>query len=60
MTNLSFYGGVGEIGGKELLETVSEIDAKTLYPIHTEHPEEYQKVSKNVILAKEGSKYDIA
>jgi len=42
-----------------LLEAVSEIGAKTLYPIHTEHPEAYKKVSKNMILVEEGKKYSI-
>jgi hypothetical protein len=38
---------------------VSEIGAKTLYPIHTEHPEAYKSVSKNTILVEEGRKYSL-
>lgn len=49
----------GHARGRDLLEAVSEIDAKTLYPVHTEHPELYKKVSKNVILIKESVKYDL-
>jgi len=44
----------------DLFEAVNEINAKTLYPIHTEHPEMYQKISKNMVLVKEGEKYDVS
>jgi len=46
VTSLTFYGAVNEIG------------AKTLYPIHTEYPEVYRSVSKNMILVQEGKKYE--
>jgi len=49
----------GHARGQDLLEIVSEIGAKTLYPIHTEHPEAYKKVSKSMTLVKEGKKYDL-
>lgn len=49
----------GHARGKDLLEAVSEIGAKTLYPIHTEHPDLYKKVSKNMILIEEGKKYTV-
>jgi len=49
----------GHARGKDLLEAVSEIEAKTLYPIHTIHPDMYKKVSKNVILVQEGKSYKI-
>ena len=44
--------------GQDLLNVVKEINAKMLFPIHTEHPEEFKKVSKNFILIREGIKYD--
>jgi len=49
----------GHARGSDLLEAVSEIGAKTLYPVHTEHPDLYRKVSKNMILVKEGKKYEL-
>jgi len=49
----------GHARGQDLLEAVSVIGAKTLYPIHTEHPEAYQKISKNMILVDEGKKYEL-
>ena len=49
----------GHARGRDLLEAVSEIGAKTLYPIHTEHPQEYRKVSENMILVEEGVRYDL-
>jgi len=48
----------GHARGQDLLEAVSEIGAKTLYPVHTEHPEMYNKVSKDMILIEEGKKYE--
>lgn len=49
----------GHARGRDLYSVVSEIGAKTLYPIHTEHPELYKKVSENVILIEEGEKYEL-
>jgi len=50
----------GHARGQDLLEAVSDIGAKALYPVHTEHPDLYNKVSKNVILIDEGKKYTIS
>jgi len=49
----------GHARGQDLLKAVSDIGAKTLYPIHTEHPEAYKKVSKNMVLVEEAKKYEI-
>ena len=38
---------------------VLEINAKTLYPIHTEYPELCQKISNGMILVEEDKKYDL-
>jgi mRNA degradation ribonuclease J1/J2 len=50
----------GHARGRDLLEAVSNINAKTLFPVHTEHPDAYNKVSKNLILIDEGKKYNIS
>jgi len=47
----------GHARGSDLLEAVSDIDAKTLYPVHTEHPDTYKKVSNNMVLIEEGKTY---
>jgi len=49
----------GHARGRDLLEAVAEIGAKTLYPIHTEHANLYEKVSRNMIRVEEGKKYSI-
>lgn len=49
----------GHATGTDLLEIVKSISPKTIYPVHTEHPEIYQKSVKNTILIKEGEKYTI-
>src|SRR5918996_6458 len=47
----------GHARSKDLLQIVSEIDARTLYPIHTEYPEIYKRTAKNIIEAVEGRSY---
>lgn len=49
----------GHAKGMDLLAVVRYINPKMLYPIHTEHPTEYRKVTKNMILVKLGEKYKI-
>ena len=50
----------GHSKGKDLLEIVSEIGAKTVYPIHTEHAAMFNKVSDHRVLIDEGIKYEIS
>ena len=50
----------GHARGKDLLEAVKEINAKTIYPIHTEHPKIFQSISKDIILVQENKKYQIS
>jgi len=49
----------GHARGSDLLGAVSEIGAKTLYPVHTEHQELFAKVSPNKVLVVEGKKYEL-
>jgi len=49
----------GHSKGKDLLDMVRTIDAKMLYPIHTEHPDAYAKVTDKITIVKEGTKYDL-
>jgi len=49
----------GHANPSDLFGAVKEIDAKTLFPVHTEHPEDYKKVSNNMNLVEEGRKYKI-
>ena len=46
----------GHAGGKDLLGAVQEINANTIYPIHTEHPEVFQSISDTIIV-QESRKY---
>jgi len=41
------------------METVSEISPKKLFPVYTQHPDLYKKVSKNMVLIDEGEQYKI-
>ncbi len=49
----------GHARGRDILEAVKEIDAKHLYPVHTEHPEIYKKISNNMTMIEEGVQYKI-
>ena len=46
----------GHARGKDLLDAVREINAKSIYPIHTEHPKIFETVSKNTKIVEEGKK----
>lgn len=49
----------GHARGKDLLDSVREIGAKTVYPIHTEHPEVFESISKNTVIVQENIKYQL-
>ena len=49
----------GHSKGQDLLDVVTTVNAKTLFPVHTEHPEAYRKVSKDMVLVEEGTKYTL-
>jgi ribonuclease J len=49
----------GHARSQDLLEIVDEINARTLYPVHTEHPEIYKGTVKNVIEVVEGRPYSL-
>jgi ribonuclease J len=49
----------GHARGRDLLDAVKEINAKTLYPVHTEHAELYQNITMNMISIQEGKKYTL-
>ena len=49
----------GHARGNDLLEAVSQIGSKTIFPIHTENPEAYQRTLSNVTLVKESVKYGL-
>jgi ribonuclease J len=49
----------GHARGNDLLEAVSQISSKMIFPIHTENPEAYQRTLSNVTLVKESVKYGL-
>lgn len=49
----------GHASSKDLLNVVKKIDAKMLFPVYTEHPEAYKKVSENTTVIEEGRQYSI-
>src|SRR5438132_9212723 len=44
----------GHAKRNDLLQSVKTIDAKSLFPIHTEHPEMYVRVTRNMTVVEEG------
>lgn len=49
----------GHARGRDLLNVVREIDAKMVFPVHTEYPDSFKKVSKNIVLIEERKKYEL-
>ena len=49
----------GHSKGNDLLEIVKSIDAKMLFPIHTEHPDAYRKVTDKITIVQEAKKYNL-
>ena len=54
-----FYpkSGSGHARGKDLFDLVKEIDAKMLFPVHTEYPDVYKKITRNITLIDVEKKY---
>lgn len=50
----------GHAKGRDLFEIVKTIDAKVLFPIHTEHPETYVRVTRNMTVVEEGKSYSLS
>ena len=49
----------GHAKGEDLMDMVKEIDAKMLFPIHTEYPTEYVKVTNKITIVDMNKKYSI-
>ncbi len=49
----------GHASRTDLFDIVKEIDAQMLYPIHSDHPEEYKGVVNNITFPEIGKKYTV-
>ena len=49
----------GHARGKDLIQSVLEINPKILFPVHTEHPEAYRKSVSDVAIIKESVQYPL-
>jgi len=49
----------GHINGSDLYELIETVNPKTVYPIHTEHPDLFKKLSMNIQMVKEGKSYQL-
>jgi ribonuclease J len=49
----------GHAKGSDLMNIVKEIDAKILFPIHSEHPTEYARITNKITIVDEGKKYQL-
>lgn len=59
--NLKFFQShcSGHICGKDLKKLIEEIHPKSLYPIHTEHPEMFSNLNIKNKIVKEGKMYKL-
>ena len=49
----------GHSKGKDLLEIVKSINSDMLFPIHTESPDSYKKITDKITIVQESKKYEI-
>ena len=49
----------GHISGSDLYELIEIINPKKVYPIHTEHPDMFKKLSMNIQIVKEEKLYNV-
>ena len=49
----------GHAKGEDLMSMVKEIDAKMLFPIHTEYPTEYVRVTNKINIVEMNKKYQL-
>jgi len=49
----------GHANRTDLFQIVQEIDAETLYPIHSETPEEYMGIVDNIAFAEYAKSYEL-
>ncbi len=49
----------GHISGVDLYELIEAVKPKEVYPIHTEHPEMFEKLSMNTHIVSEGKTYKL-
>ncbi len=49
----------GHISGKELELFINKIKPRLVIPIHTEHPKEFQKFCKNVLIVRRGESIEV-
>ena len=49
----------GHINGADLKELIKTVNPKTLFPIHTEHPEMFKKLGIKTQIVEEGKNYKI-
>ena len=49
----------GHAKGTDLMAIVKDIDAKMLFPIHTEYPTEYVRVTNKINIVELNKKYEL-
>jgi ribonuclease J len=49
----------GHISGQDLYELIEKVKPKKVYPIHTEHPDLFKKLSMKTIIVEEGTSYKL-
>ena len=49
----------GHAKGEDLMEMVKDIDSKILFPVHTEYPTEYARVTNKINVVKLNKTYDL-
>ncbi|MFQ6128241.1 MAG: MBL fold metallo-hydrolase [Thermoplasmata archaeon] len=53
------YHASGHCSKKEIFEILRTIDARVVFPVHTEHPKMFMKFAKGVVLPELGKTYEL-
>lgn len=49
----------GHSKGQDLLDIAKGIDARMLFPIHTDHPDAYKKITDRITIVEKAKKYEL-
>jgi len=49
----------GHAFGDDLFDVVRQINARTVFPVHTEYPASYHIVANDLVIVEEGKRYDL-
>ena len=53
------FGYGSNLNWDDLLDIAKGIDARMLFPIHTDHPDAYKKITDRITIVEKAKKYEL-